>query len=123
MQYKVSELVGPLLDVAVAMEEGYKWRIGKWDYGARDVCYAIGQPGDSDIYSPSECWADGGPIIQREGISVMYDDLASDDFCAWIGVPKDIDGVDAEGVRGETPLIAAMRAYVASKYGDVVDLP
>jgi hypothetical protein len=27
------------------------------------------------------------------------------------------------GAEGPTPLIAAMRAYVASKYGETVDLP
>lgn len=69
-------------------------------------------------YSPSTDWAQGGPIIERERISLRFwtnvtmvhaytpnpreDDWASD--------PKSI-------------LIAAMRAHVAHKLGDEVDIP
>ena len=58
-------------------------------------------------------WAHGGPIIERERIDVLYEhDLR------WIAVPQ--KGIES---YGPTPLIAAMRCYVASKLGDTVDIP
>jgi hypothetical protein len=129
MQYKVSELSGALLDAAVAKAEGLPFLIESFMMvPPKPIACWLKVQGRLPVYedgpyAPSTEWEAGGPIIQRDGISVMYDDLAKDGFCAWIGVPKDIDGVDAEGVRGEAPLIAAMRCLVSSKYGDVVDLP
>lgn len=58
-------------------------------------------------------WAFGGPIIERERIDVLYEhDLR------WIAVPQ--KGIES---YGPTPLVAAMRCYVASKLGDTVDIP
>jgi hypothetical protein len=63
--------------------------------------------------SPSTNWAHGGPIIERERIDVLYEhDLR------WIAVPQ--KGIES---YGPTPLIAAMRCYVASKLGDEVEIP
>jgi len=60
-------------------------------------------------------WAHGGPIIEREKISINRETLANQ----WLACPY--------GTRtarsGPTPLIAAMRCYVASKMGDNVELP
>ena len=61
----------------------------------------------------SELQAEGGPIIERERIDVLYEhDLR------WIAVPQ--KGIES---YGPTPLIAAMRCYVASVLGDTVDIP
>jgi hypothetical protein len=63
-------------------------------------------------------WAQGGPIIEREGISVAYiDDNIADG--AWFASTVGGD----ENTEGPTPLIAAMRCYVASKLGDNIDTP
>ena len=58
-------------------------------------------------------WAQGGPIIQREELSSLkcystneWGCLNGEIFC-----------------EGPTPLIAAMRCYVASKLGDEVEIP
>lgn len=64
-------------------------------------------------------WAQAGPIIGRENISVGYQ--------GHLGVPPDslwyaTDRGDACGF-GKTPLIAAMRCLVASKLGDEVEVP
>jgi hypothetical protein len=63
-------------------------------------------------------WAQGGPIIEREGISVwVFDDVtwkAENPF-----FPCGVDQV----FEGPTPLIAAMRCYVASRLGDEVEVP
>jgi hypothetical protein len=64
-------------------------------------------------------WAHGGPIIQREGISLLA--------CTSMMPPGQWHGYNAENARrmilmwGETPLEAAMRCYVASIFGDTVD--
>lgn len=59
-------------------------------------------------------WAHGGPIIELERIDL--------EFCGeWHamrpGEPRFTSGF------GPTPLVAAMRCYVASKLGDEVDVP
>jgi hypothetical protein len=63
-------------------------------------------------YTPSTDWAQGGPIIEREMITVEW---TGEDWrtCIWCD----------EKFLGPTPLIAAMRAYVASKLGDEVEIP
>lgn len=65
-------------------------------------------------------WAHGGPIIERECITVecQFDRVG---WTAWTPAPEQPDG-EAVGA-GDTALIAAMRCYVASKLGDEVDIP
>jgi hypothetical protein len=108
---KVSELTEATLDWAVAKCDNVKMsqRIDSFKvYGA--VVLAHG-----GVYSPSTNWAQGGPIIKREGIATR-ENGDSDDWYAckrW----------DNHGKFGATPLIAAMRCYVASKLGDTIDVP
>ena len=60
-------------------------------------------------------WEMGGPIIEREAIeTAIYSDQ-------WQATMHLDNGSIYE--RGPTPLIAAMRCYVASKLGDEVDIP
>lgn len=69
--------------------------------------------GGLDGFEPSTDWSQGGPIIERELISVS----SQTNGHSWA----------AKGAHnysyGPTPLIAAMRCYVASKLGDEVDVP
>ena len=70
-----------------------------------------------NCYCPSTVWAQGGPIIEREGITVwVFDDVT------WKAENPFASGVD-EVFEGPTPLIAAMRCYVATKLGDEVEIP
>ena len=99
MKHKISSLEGALLDAAVAKAE----------------------TGDSQVpgtFRPSTEWNDGGPIIERERISIVHGGMG--DWHAFMGDPQ--EGVAGDG-EGLSPLIAAMRAYVASKFGDKVELP
>ena len=66
----------------------------------------------SDYWQPSELWEQGGPIIERERIELEHDGAI---WWARIKADDDFDGT--------TPLIAAMRCYVAMKLGDTVDIP
>ncbi len=95
---KTSELTGQALDWAVAKCEGYRLDL---------------VPEGS--YAPSTDWSQGGPIIEREKITLrIWDD--EDYVHAYIDTGK-------EWFEGPTPLIAAMRCYVASKLGDEVEIP
>jgi hypothetical protein len=69
--------------------------------------------------SPSTNWAQGGPIIEREVITLIHPR-----WDGWTAHKYD-DRVEDESytLDGPTPLIAAMRCYVASKLGDEVEIP
>lgn len=60
-------------------------------------------------YDPSVSWWIGGPIIERERIDLAYE-------FEWSACHDAL----YYSVTGPTPLIAAMRAYVASKFGEEV---
>lgn len=123
MKHKTSELSGALLDAAVAKAEGVEVAQCRGGYlayaeSARIHAYSAKQ------YSPSADWAQGGPLIERERIQLMPVDAGGN----FLGVRQERDGWLATSFcspvneRGDTPLIAAMRAYVVSKLGDEVEL-
>ena len=97
---KTSELTGAALDWAVAKCEGFVDRLDltPWEF----LRYR-----EDHNYEPSTDWAQGGPIIERESMGVF---------------PLE-KGWAAGFQNGSTPLIAAMRCYVASKLGDEVEVP
>jgi hypothetical protein len=110
MKIKTSELTGAALDWAVAKCEGANWEDGLlvWydDESVKRQC----RP---NAYSTD--WLQGGPIIEREGIGLGFGvGVNSDRWEAGFSTPEE---------TGPTPLIAAMRCYVASKLGDDVDVP
>jgi hypothetical protein len=119
VKHAVSTLGGALLDAAVAKAEAdpliSMWGRTPWiDDG---TTAGHGMTGRS--YSPSTDWSQGGPIIEREQMAVFHlgsEWLAEYPTLSYGGVLK------APSMRGDTPLIAAMRAYVASKFGDEVEL-
>ena len=65
-------------------------------------------------------WSQGGPIIEREEIALepMTHDEHGD---GWLATRVEGPAVCME--FGPTPLIAAMRCYVAACLGDEVDVP
>jgi Protein of unknown function (DUF2591) len=99
MGKKTSELTGIALDRAVA--------------------HALGAPDDGNglpYYSTD--WAQGGPILAQTSIEICQ--LDNGEWRAQL---------NAKGCGpycrhyGPTPLIAAMRCYVASKLGDFIEIP
>jgi hypothetical protein len=104
MNIKTSELTGAALDWAVAKGEG---AINGNDL---DIGFIL-----EGGYSPSTDWAQGGPIIEREKIGWFWD-AGNEHWCA--ANPKATFCED-----GPTPLVAAMRCYVASILGDTVNIP
>jgi hypothetical protein len=68
--------------------------------------------GEAEYFIPTMKWEQGGPIIEREGLTLTHQ---ANQWAA-----QTDDDVFA---YGPTPLIAAMRCYVASVLGDTVDIP
>jgi hypothetical protein len=122
MKIKTSELTGAALDWAVAKCEGYtEHSYMRNAHIVRDVngkVTGIQVPTNRQYiwYSPSTDWSQGGPIIERELINVVW--LSISNCCASLSTPK-----VAIRACGPTPLISAMRCYVASKLGDEVEVP
>jgi hypothetical protein len=106
---KTSELTGLALDWAVAKCEGVA--VDYVDDGI-NRCFLMSMGGR---FNPSTNWAQGGPIIEREWVDLhcVNDSLWKADCSTPNGL---IMG------SGSTPLIAAMRCYVASKRGDEIDI-
>jgi len=130
MKIKTSEATGCRLDYLVAIAEGvnpksiklphkkesekYK-RLYRWMRDEDGNLTGSYMTGPEFLYS--KMWESGGPIIEREEICLGID---SDDGGkeweaqpAWYGKKR----------FGPTPLIAAMRCFVASKLGEEVDVP
>lgn len=118
---QVRDLTSLELDGLIAKIEGIE--VERRDYG-----WAIRYPFDPEgpanefsschnwmwvTYSPSTDWEQGGPIIESKKIRLWFYEhvWAGYSLCA-------LD--EGYAMLGETPLIAAMRAYVASIYGDEV---
>ncbi len=90
---KVSELSGFALDWAVAK--------------------AIGEYRPVAVPAYSTDWTKGGPIIEREELSRLR--------CYGTNQWECLNGEIV--CEGATPLIAAMRCYVASKLGEEITVP
>lgn len=131
---KVTELEGAMLDYWVAKASGFEHT------SAREAAFALDGQTNPRIFTtragairlaredsvtawnPSTDWACGGPIIERAEIQLMRMDsmhgLLRIPEPYWVG-----HIAYQKPVAGDTPLVAAMRAYVASKFGDEVDAP
>jgi len=114
MKTKTSELEGAALNWAVAKCEGcsYTYEITTGgDYNGNTTY------GNTRSYAYS--WAQGGPIIEREDCwPTRYYGAAAHRgkvYQASLGA--------GTYSQGPTPLIAAMRCYVASKLGAEVEIP
>jgi hypothetical protein len=108
---KTSELTGAALDWAVAKCEPDDTLAAYFDEETGEpLCHDDWQ--DNQEFKPSFNWAQGGSIIEREKIALFLN--GNDEWAATDGIKNSV---------GDTPLIAAMRCYVASKLGDEIDLP
>lgn len=112
---KVAELEGAELDYWVARAEELPvviLELGDGDF----ECYPDDAPLSAGYhYKFSRSWEEGGPIAHREliGFHPMSDGKQ------WLATDYQIRQPHAYG-QGPTPLIAAMRCYVAMKFGDDV---
>ncbi len=119
---KTSDLIGPALDWAVAKCEGAMAPLGNVMLIGKQLFISVGSDPyyetQAVTYSPSTDWSQGGPIIEREKISII--DVDGYDF--WKAEKLDQNAKVVTGY-GPTPLVAAMRCYVVSKLGNEVEIP
>jgi len=112
---KTSELTGVALDWAVAECEKMDIEIRPAGACGRPLYVLAAEAGRPPwTWTPTTSWHQGGPIIEREGLCLSYDAFVK----RWNCSTPVLDSYQAE-----TPLIAAMRCYVASKLGDEVEVP
>ena len=122
MKIKTSELTGAQLNWAVAECEG---KVEQGVYGTPELLESGLYLHYCDVllshpYSPSTDWAEGGLLIQREGIGIrQYGDFLESHWQADKWAFKFVDPM----ATGPTPLIAAMRCLCRAKLGDEVDIP
>lgn len=146
MKIKTTKLLGAQLDAAVALADGYTLcKIhgrGATSFGG--VTTALPNGGhqsfilyngatkamierceDSPFYDnqrfwhPSTNWALGGPIIEREKICIDIRHTG-----VWLAYTKqNYDDAPKFMHSGPTALITAMRCFIASKLGYVIELP
>ena len=123
MLEKTNELTGAALDWAVAKCEGatdFRYDTVATYWVTLDGKDRALRSGWAQSYLPSTDWAQGGPIIERENMPIShspYDHVFYGRTRPWCAEKK------GRMEYGPTPLIAAMRCYVASKLGDEVELP
>lgn len=155
---KTSEATGATLDwlVAAALEKQFSEdriiKICRVEATTPAWIERENSPGSAPYFhrfSPSTDFAQGGPIIEREHITIVCaeggytpseDDEESGSYSAyWVAekglqCASDVYGpqddnygshfqIAEAGIAGPTPLIAAMRCYVADKLGDTVQAP
>ncbi|MFZ3286588.1 MAG: phage protein NinX family protein [Telluria sp.] len=138
---KTSDLIGAPLNYWVAMA-GEEWnhfdtsdtmtldpsykgvRLVTYGDGTQDAILVPSNPmrQGARVFQPSTDWAQGGPIIDRERIQLKGDhNQWRSPSWLWTAWPDVVGaGVKANGRSDASPLIAAMRAFVASVYGDNV---
>jgi hypothetical protein len=118
MKIKTEDLTGPALDWAVHKAKGRDIKLHMfWEYRTHN-----------NMFHYSTDWSQGGPIIEREGIELLCNVTAEEaknfiegSHADWRAAKRPINR-NAQSF-GPTPLIAAMRCYVASRLGDEVDIP
>lgn len=110
---KTFKLTGKALNWAVSKAEEIAWLADPSN---------TPQPSPDSSYSTD--WALAGPIIEREGIALalLYGSTWGATTYPISTIGKDHSDSFYQGV-GNTPLLAAMRCYVYSRFGDRVSLP
>lgn len=104
MKIKTSEATPLQLNYLVAVCEGWK----------RELCYL-----NAEYPAYGSNWSLAGPIIERERINIRPNQ-SDGDFKAFVIIrPTGL----AHRHAGPTPLIAAMRCYVAKELGEEVEIP
>lgn len=133
IEVKTAELIGPVLDWAVATVDGEDvivHGVGQYRYDKRGGIHCckygctIGPRSithDVPSYAPSTDWAQGGPLIEKYRLEIVFSGSRSEGWeCVKNWCYAEVD--DTYPV-GETHLIAACRAIVEAKLGAVVSVP
>lgn len=125
---KTSELTGALLALWVARAEGIEEKRGIKLYASGPCLYKETQWGGGEPfpYRPDCDWEHGGPIIEREKLYLRDPDpmarhVDSSLDNKWEAAKANhATRMYEHHQYGKTALLAAMRCYVASKFGEEV---
>ena len=121
MKIKTTELTGPALDwvVAQVVHANLQRTYGEpvFNPKTKRIYQTEGLRQIGVNYSPSTNWAQGGPIIEQEGITVCHGSPVRG--LEWLACDRSSTHIQ----HGPSYLIAAMRCFVASKLGEEVELP
>ncbi len=112
---KTLELNGIALDYAVTLIENpdaLKYGIDDWRQRSK-----YQTKNREFLFRWASSWAQAGPIIEREQISIEYHMSTNE----WLATR--IEGPAVSEEWGDSPLVAVMRCYVAAMLGDEVDIP
>lgn len=117
MRVKTSEARGAVLDWLVATAKGFS---PVFEHTLYDPIIYLSkmQKQEEDSYAPSRRWSEGGAVVEYEHINIEYR-APFGWWAAWVRGGTE----DEYGCTGPTPLVAAMRCFVASRLGDEVDVP
>lgn len=139
--HQTSDLDGFDLSRAVAIAAGMEWRELMDDtYRMVQVYRTPETPGLRlqgywTIFTPGKSWDDAGPLLTAEEISLSSrtspvhrhggPNAGRGIAGCWSATTwhKGVNGSRSIECHETSPLIAAMRCYVASKLGDTVELP
>ena len=120
VEVKTADLIGPALDWAVGELEG-EW--AEEPYHLRGSEPRIWCNNHSYGYSPSTDWEQGGPLLRTYQIEFSINEDTGEvgaSLLYWRTYGK---SHRTRWSKGDTHLIAACRAIVAAKLGDVVSVP
>lgn len=122
MKIKTNEASGVALDWLVAKcKGGFDLAPGPRMLAIYDIWDGSGVP--SGRFRPSSDWSQGGPIIDQEIYELVRCQSGSRGVVFWEAARGFEDDADHARTIGPTPLVAAMRCYVASCLGDEVEIP
>ena len=122
MKVKTAELTGTALD----------WTVAKCEWGVTElvfdgITHGFNLDGNTKVLSqgwapsmswhPSTNWSQGGPIIEREGITVCHGSPVHG--LEWLACDRSSTHIQ----HGPSYLIAAMRCFCASKLGEEIEIP
>lgn len=116
VKINVNYLADTALDWAVGVALGHDMSKAV-NYGAYIRIPCSANPPHTVMFCPTTNWHQAGPIIEREGIGLERDDQG-----VWFA-SYDLSANPSFGAASKEPLVAAMRCYVASKLGDIVEVP
>jgi len=116
---QVDQLTGVALDwVVTSIQRPDALRYGPEDW--REQRRHTVEHGEY-LYRWHQSWGQGGPIIEREKITIRPHAETGGWTASLLTIRDDVLTTIFE--EGPTPLIAAMRCYVASQLGDEVEVP
>lgn len=121
---KTADLIGPALDWAVGLAVAGKpiactGSVPRWKFTMLEASVWPGdiELGDIERYQPSSVWSDGGPLIASNGKRIGLELRMAENSASFLQSGMRI------GYTASDALIAACRAIVAAKLGDVVQVP